>query len=85
MRFSAIFFAGLAIGMAGCDHGLVSIDERVMPDRNPTNYEFEASLEDVKVAINKARGEEWMGRQGLYLGDSLMWGKEAESLVKGWA
>lgn len=42
--------------------GEVAIQERLLPHPNPTNYEFEASVSDVKNAIKKAF-DKWLTEQ----------------------
>jgi hypothetical protein len=56
------FLAGIALAFAGCGQPpvpQVAFQRRLPPHPNPTNYEFEASITDVKAAVQKACGDEW--------------------------
>jgi hypothetical protein len=56
------FMAGIALAVAGCGRAPVPqvvLQQRLLPHPNPTNYEFEARISDVKTAIQRACGHEW--------------------------
>jgi hypothetical protein len=54
-------FIGMALTFTGCGQqpAGVTLQERLLPHPNPTNYEFEASISEVKAAIKKACGDKW--------------------------
>lgn len=66
---------GLVVIVVGCEGGKNTIEERSMPQKNPTTYEFDASLDAVKAAITAARGEGWNDAQ-LHGGGELAWKKD---------
>ena len=54
--------AGMALVFTSCGQQPVSevtLQERLLPHLNPTNYEFDATIKDVKAAIKRACGDEW--------------------------
>lgn len=54
------FLIGMTLTLPGCEQrqsgqtGQVTFQQRVLPHPNPTNYEFDATIGDVKDAIKKA-------------------------------
>jgi len=64
-QFLALFW-GAALVFTGCEQQVsqsqveqVTLQERLLPHPNPTNYEFDASVSEVTNAIKKAYGIDW--------------------------
>jgi hypothetical protein len=89
---------GLALTTSARGSDQVTIEERQLSERNPTNYELSASIGDVQAAIKRAFGYEWIHELRLQSnstapkgpmysaletrGASLLWKGEGDSLTK---
>jgi hypothetical protein len=79
-RFFLLFVVSLAL--TGCGVEKVAIQERQLPQRNPTAYEFDAPIDAVKHAINEARGEKWRDAQNVHEGGQLAWKGDGNPFAK---
>ena len=68
-----VILVGLILTFTGCGGYKNTIEKRTMTQRNPTVYEFEGSLEEVKNAIREARGISWQNSQKPHEGGELIW------------
>ena len=53
---------GIVLAFTSCAQqpvAVVSFQERLLPHMNPTNYEFDANVSEIKAAIKEACGVEW--------------------------
>ncbi len=73
----------MALLLSGCGSDKVTIQERPLPQRNPTNYEFNAPIPEVKSAINDARGEKSLDSQNPHEGGQLTWKSDHNPFAKG--
>lgn len=67
--------------LAGCTTGKVTIEQRRFPLKNPVSYEFNASIDTVKEAINEAHGKNSKSRQGTLSKLFLAWKGNAENWI----
>ena len=58
------------------------IEEKTLSTNNPTTYEFNASLDNVKAAIKKARGDDWRDAQDAHNGAELIWQSDKNPLAR---
>src|SRR5258708_36618023 len=98
-RQVATLFVGLTWAMSVCGSEQVQFEEHLLSQRNPTNYEFNASVKDVQKAITNAFDIGWRRElsendQSLtvdkslrdsvwHRGASLLWKGDGDSLSKG--
>jgi len=68
--------------LVGCGGDEVIIDERPLPKRNLTAYEFNVSIDSVKTAITEARGENWRDNQKLNKKGNLAWEKDRDPFAE---
>lgn len=64
---------GLILTVPGCEGSKNTIEKRTIPQNNPTTYEFDASIENVKNAIQEVRGSNWEDVQKPYEGAEIAW------------
>ena len=67
---------------AGCGSKTVAIEERILPNRNPTVYEFDAVISVIKHAIKAARGEKWRDAQPPHQGTQIAWKGDGNLFAK---
>jgi hypothetical protein len=77
-----LLFFGVCLVLTGCGAGKITIQERPLPRRNPTAYEFDAPIDAVKTAINGARGENWRDAQKIHEGGFLAWRNDNSPFTK---
>jgi hypothetical protein len=63
----------VSLVLTGCRAGEIAIQERQLPKRNPTAYEFDVPLDAVIRALDEARGIKWHGTQNSNEGGYLAW------------
>ena len=89
---------GFLLSAPGCGSAQVALQERPLSERNPTNYEFNASVKDVQAAIKRDFSYQWLEELRLknknpaptgplytalqMQGASLLWRGEGDSLSK---
>jgi len=66
----------LCVFALGCNSNRNVIDVTSLPVKNPTAYDFNASLEQVKQAISEARGTNWQFGSGMLHVDQVLSWKE---------
>lgn len=96
--FGAAMLLGLALTISARASDQITIEEHQLGERNPTNYEFNASIGDFQAAIKRAFGPEWTHELSLesnsttpkgpmysaleYRGASLLWKGQADTLSR---
>jgi hypothetical protein len=60
----AVVFA-LARTLHASSRAQIALEERVLHERNPTNYQFNASVDEVKAAVKEAFGYKWANEMNL--------------------
>jgi hypothetical protein len=69
----------LCLFVMGCNPNRNVIEVTSLPVKNPTVYDFNASLEQVKKAISEARGTNWQFDAGLQHVDQVLSWKEDDN------
>src|SRR5712691_8730510 len=54
---------GTTLVLTGCGQQRATLQERMLPQSNPTNYEFDASVTDVKESLRNAYDDEWLMKE----------------------
>jgi hypothetical protein len=71
---------GAILAFSGCGQRQVTFQERVLPRRNPTAWEFEAGITDVKIAIQKSYDDWHFGTSKAYT--ARVWQGDGDAVSK---
>lgn len=79
---NSLLWVGIMWLFWGCHDGYVRIEERLLPQRNPTTYEFPASIKAVQRAITAARGEDYQMTRPPFQRLVLVWHGDENPFAK---